>query len=100
MKRPLQSGASPALFVYTLPNIVIGEICIRHHFKGENAFFVFKQFDGTFMAGICQQLFENQYRQKLYLRMGGILKENYRALLFLVEKADNPEQHYRLRQKT
>src|SRR4029078_5462829 len=27
---------SPALFVYTLPNIVIGEICIRNGFKGEN----------------------------------------------------------------
>ena len=26
--------ASPSLFVYTLPNIVIGEICIRNHFKG------------------------------------------------------------------
>ncbi|MCK7560110.1 hypothetical protein MKQ70_36410 [Chitinophaga sedimenti] len=30
--------ASPALFVYTLPNIVIGEISIRHKLKGENAF--------------------------------------------------------------
>lgn len=27
--------ASPALFVYTLPNIMLGEICIRHGFKGE-----------------------------------------------------------------
>ena len=26
--------ASPALFVYTLPNILIGEICIRNNFKG------------------------------------------------------------------
>ncbi|HTN47274.1 MAG TPA: hypothetical protein VL098_13070 [Flavipsychrobacter sp.] len=26
---------SPALFVYTLPNIMLGEICIRHGFKGE-----------------------------------------------------------------
>ncbi len=26
---------SPALFVYTLPNIMMGEICIRHGFKGE-----------------------------------------------------------------
>ncbi len=25
---------SPSLFVYTLPNIVAGEICIRHKFKG------------------------------------------------------------------
>jgi 3-oxoacyl-(acyl-carrier-protein) synthase len=31
--------ASPALFVYTLANIVMGEISIRHGFKGENAFF-------------------------------------------------------------
>lgn len=26
--------ASPALFVYTLPNIMLGEICIRHKIKG------------------------------------------------------------------
>src|SRR5690606_9811213 len=30
---------SPALFVYTLPNIMIGEISIRHQIKGENVFF-------------------------------------------------------------
>jgi hypothetical protein len=27
--------ASPSLFVYTLPNIMLGEICIKHGFKGE-----------------------------------------------------------------
>ena len=27
---------SPAHFVYTLPNVMIGEICIRHKIKGEN----------------------------------------------------------------
>ena len=32
--------ASPALFVYTLPNIVIGEICIRNGFQGENMFLI------------------------------------------------------------
>jgi len=36
---------SPAIFVYTLPNIVIGEICIRHGFKGEGVFFIQEQFD-------------------------------------------------------
>lgn len=30
-----QTLASPALFVYTLPNIMLGEICIRQGFKGE-----------------------------------------------------------------
>ena len=32
--------ASPAVFVYTLPNLVLGEICIRHKIKGENTFFI------------------------------------------------------------
>jgi hypothetical protein len=33
---------SPAVFVYTLPNIMIGEICIRHQFTGENSLFIAK----------------------------------------------------------
>ncbi len=36
---------SPALFVYTLPNIMLGEICIRHGFKGEQLCMVSEQFD-------------------------------------------------------
>lgn len=34
------SMTSPALFVYTLPNIVLGESSIRNKFQGENSFFV------------------------------------------------------------
>ena len=37
--------ASPAIFVYTLPNIVLGEICIRNKFQGENTFFVLPKED-------------------------------------------------------
>lgn len=33
-------GASPAAFVYTLPNVAAGELCIRHKIQGENTFFV------------------------------------------------------------
>ena len=36
---------SPAVFVYTLPNIMIGEICIKHKLKGENAFFISEGYD-------------------------------------------------------
>ena len=32
--------ASPSVFVYTLPNVVVGEICIRYKIKGENTFFI------------------------------------------------------------
>lgn len=38
--------ASPAVFVYTLPNIMCGEICIRHKINGENTFFVQDGKDG------------------------------------------------------
>ena len=38
---------SPALFVYTLPNIMLGEICIRHGFKGEQLCLVQQDFDAT-----------------------------------------------------
>jgi hypothetical protein len=36
---------SPAVFVYTLPNIAIGEICIKHGIQGENIFLVQKEFN-------------------------------------------------------
>ncbi|HNB81031.1 MAG TPA: hypothetical protein PLP34_03865 [Chitinophagaceae bacterium] len=36
----MQSIPSPALFVYTLPNIVMGELAIYLGWKGENTFFV------------------------------------------------------------
>lgn len=41
---------SPALFVYTLPNIMLGEICIRHGFKGEQLCLVSDGFDTEEMA--------------------------------------------------
>ncbi len=36
---------SPAVFVYTLANIVTGEIAIRHKIGGESAFYVFPDFE-------------------------------------------------------
>lgn len=40
---------SPSVFVYTLPNIVIGEIAIKHKITGENAFFVEPSFNTNLM---------------------------------------------------
>jgi len=81
----IQKGASPALFVYTLPNIVIGEISIRHHFRGENAFFVFKQFNGNFIVEYVNCLFENKLIKNCLCGWVDILKEDYHATLFLIE---------------
>ena len=45
---------SPAIFVYTLPNILIGEICIRNGFKGEGVFFIQEKFDKEFIFGCAE----------------------------------------------
>ena len=41
---------SPALFVYTLPNIVTGELSIRHKWYGENCFFILPELDAAFFV--------------------------------------------------
>ena len=35
-----ETAAAPAVFVYTLPNVAAGEVCIRHKIQGENTFFI------------------------------------------------------------
>ncbi len=48
---------SPALFVYTLPNIVAGEICIRNGFKGEQMVWVAEAPDEKITNAYLQSLF-------------------------------------------
>lgn len=55
---------SPALFVYTLPNILIGEICIRHKFTGEQGFFVSGHFDSEYLYPYLEQLFQNSLLER------------------------------------
>jgi hypothetical protein len=79
--------ASPALFVYTLPNIVIGEICIRNNFKGEHAFFVQDKFDAGFMEQQVNYILDKNILQTCICGWVDILGQDYKAALFLVEKA-------------
>jgi len=56
---------SPALFVYTLPNIVTGEIAIRHQIQGETSFYILDKIED--LAGIVQSQFYNQKSQMALL---------------------------------
>lgn len=85
--------ASPGLFVYTLPNIVMGEICIRHHFKGENAFFVFEKFDAGFLEKYVAGLMKENKIQFCICGWVDVFGEDYNAVLFLTgknKKDDSP----------
>ena len=78
--------ASPALFVYTLPNIVMGEICIRHNFKGENDFFIFDSFNAGFLQQYAAHLFATGAVEACICGWVDLLGNDYRACLYLVEK--------------
>jgi hypothetical protein len=83
---------SPSVFVYTLPNIMIGEISIRHKFRGENAFFIFERFNGDFIADYINQLFANQ---KIKACLGGWIDQSansYKAFVYWVELSDNMDK--------
>jgi ribosomal protein L30E len=77
---------SPSVFVYTLPNIVIGEICIRNNFKGEHAFFIQDKFDAEFIYSQVNYLLERDILQACICGWVDVLGEDYKAALFLIEK--------------
>lgn len=79
--------ASPSLFVYTLPNIVIGEICIRNHFKGEHAFYIQETFDAGFTGRQVNYLLDNDVLKACICGWVDVLGQDYKAVLFLVEKS-------------
>jgi 3-oxoacyl-[acyl-carrier-protein] synthase-1 len=55
---------SPAHFVYTLPNISIGEICIRQHIFGENLFFVASDEENSPLNSYLLQAFAHNPKMK------------------------------------
>lgn len=78
---------SPAVFVYTLPNIVIGEICIRHGIKGEAAFFVREKQDPAFLEEYINLLFTTTNTRQCiagWLEMDA--EGRYEANLYLATK--------------
>lgn len=49
-------GASPAVFVYTLPNIMLGQVAIKHGLKGESTFFAFPDKSSNFIREYAASL--------------------------------------------
>jgi len=73
---------SPKVFVYTLPNIMIGEISIRHKLKGENTFFIVEKFNEELIVNHINSLFLT-HKSKAFV--GGWVnqsEDDYEAFLF------------------
>jgi hypothetical protein len=78
---------SPALFVYTLPNIVAGELCIRHGLKGENAFFVTPVFDASQVASYVDLVLAQPGAQGCVAGWVDVMGEHHDVFLYLAENS-------------
>lgn len=77
---------SPSVFVYTLANVMLGEICIKNKFKGENTVFISKEFNKDFIFDYAKILFNTE---KAKVCITGRIdynypNENYDAELYLL----------------
>lgn len=75
---------SPAVFVYTLPNICVGEISIKHKMQTENAFFVLDEFDENFLNEYAEQILLSGKADKVLCGWVELFQENYKAFVYLL----------------
>lgn len=84
---PQEYYPSPAVFVYTLPNICLGEISIRHQLKTENSFFVFDSYEEAqpFLEQYSNSLLAQGKAQSVLMAWVEFLDDDYRAICQLVD---------------
>lgn len=82
---------SPSVFVYTLPNILIGEICIKHKIFGENLFTINKFENQDYNIDYINILFDNNIIDCCIAGTVDVYKENFKSILYIVEKNKNKE---------
>lgn len=83
---------SPAVFVYTLPNIVIGELAIKYKITGENAFFVSDKLDAELLTNYTNSLLKENSEAAIagWVEVDG---GDFEAFIFLVEKQKNTNKN-------
>lgn len=75
---------SPAVFVYTLPNICLGEISIKYKLYSENSFFVFENFPAAFFPAYAGLLIRTGKADEVLCGWVEMLGEEYRAFVYKV----------------
>ena len=78
--------SSPSIFVYTLPNIMIGEICIKNNIKGDNLLQISEIFDIPSQYNYMHSLFEAGIVEKSICGWVNFNKNKYEAFLYIIEK--------------
>lgn len=81
---------SPSVFVYTLPNIVTGEIAIRHQYHGETSFYILPERNEMLMHQLFAAAFADEHTTSL---LGGWLdyedSQHFEAALWIAQREDS-----------
>lgn len=77
---------SPAVFVYTLPNICLGEISIKHKLFSENSFFIFDGFNAEHLFHYSSSLLHLDKAEQVLCGWVDFDGDGYEAFLYLVSK--------------
>jgi hypothetical protein len=92
-----QYHPSPAIFVYTLPNICIGEISIKYKLYSENSFFIFDNFNAPHLITYSNSLLKSNKAEKVLCGWVEYDNQNhYEAFLYFVSQEGtmkHTEQH-------
>ncbi len=75
---------SPAIFVYTLPNICMGEISIKYRLYSENSFFIFDSFNPSYLMDYSTSLLNDGKADKVLCGWVDFDSDSYEAFLYLV----------------
>ncbi|MDD4848635.1 MAG: hypothetical protein PHR53_07735, partial [Bacteroidales bacterium] len=75
-----------SVFVYTLANIVTGEIAIRHKIMGETSFFIMENFDASSIISMTENTFSDPNIHQVLCGWVEYFEENCDVLMMLVEK--------------
>ena len=80
---------SPSVFVYTLPNICLGEISIKYKLFSENSFFIFDSFNANHLFNYSNSLLDSNKTDAVLNGWVEIDENKYEAFLYLVSNRGN-----------
>ncbi|MBZ9631809.1 hypothetical protein LB465_13545 [Salegentibacter sp. LM13S] len=84
-----ETFASPSLFVYTLPNIVLGEISIKYKVQSENGFFISERFNAQLLKNYTESLLLSKKAPEVLCGWLDLQNGEYDVFLCLVSKERN-----------
>lgn len=82
----LSEGSSPAVFVYTLANIVAAEIAIKHKLQGEVMMFVMEHKNMEYLKQYSRQLIQYNRCDAVVYGWCDLFREEYNAELKLIKR--------------